>query len=786
MRFGLLVVLVLGACYDPPRSDGNCSISCTEGVANNCPGDLACEGGYCVAPGQVCRPTFVQTTAGTGFACAIDDQAALWCWGELTGTAVATRVDTTRHWEALDGGGGQVCGIADGQLYCWGENDDREVSGTVVGDVAAPLRIEANGIATWTHVSAGVDYSCATGDGQLVCWGKNDKGQLGDGTTMDRGVPTPVAANITDWTDVSAGDTHTCAISTLFGVHCWGRDDYGDLGVNGAGGSAMPVAVTMQSNPLLAADIAVAVQTSCAIGLDQQLYCWGLSSNGQFGDKRLVDPTMIAMSDEPLRGSDVPFTKIEGAQAHFCALAGDAVYCWGEASAGGLGNGIWTDARVFTKVISAGAHDVSVGNARNATTNARDLDLGCAIVGGDAQCWGDNRYGQLGQGTRTQSITPTEVAGRHAFTHVAAGAQHMCGIGDDKTLYCWGSTERGQTTGFIYGGGAPRTPCATNPTDPSQPLCDVGAPRSISYAPDPKAVETGTAHTCALANGVVSCWGNGLTNGGAALKRELLQPAGSMWKTLLPTGRDGQCGTADTATTPMYCVGSVLNAVGNTTTRVAQLDGMTAIALGGPPNYGLFLDATGQLNGFGDNSKYQLGDGTMNSYGSVAPIGTQTYSAISTPVNDGQGDANFACAIRRSDQKVDCWGQASRGQTGASDTTTATTLPNEVTGLASCTAIATGVEHACAICGGVVSCWGDNRRGQLGVTASTTINSVPRTVDIPLAGDPWVQLVAGSRFTCARSTSGRVFCWGLSEHGALGTGATGANLPMTVLASQID
>ncbi len=786
MRFGLLVVLVLAAaCYEPPVSN-SCTITCTEGVAGNCPGDLVCESGYCVGDGQVCRPTFVQIAAGTGTACAIDDQGALWCWGKLPGTSIATRIDATRHWDSIDGGGGQMCGIADSALYCWGENNDREVSGTVVGDVAEPLLIEAVGITRWVAVSAGSDYTCAVGDGQLVCWGSNFYGQLGDGTSIDRAIPTPVAANITDWIAVAAGDFHTCAVSSAFGVHCFGRDVRGELGVNGVGGSPMPVAVTVLGNPLFAVDIAVASQSSCAITPEQQVYCWGLNASGQLGDKRLVDPNNVPMTAEPQLASDVAgFTKIEGARVHYCGLAADAVYCWGEALAGGLGNGIWADTRVFSKVIAAGAVDISVGNARNEITAVNDLDLGCAIVGADAQCWGDNRYGQLGQGTATLALTPTEVAGDLRFTDVSAGSQHMCGIGDDATLYCWGSTERGQATGFVYGLANPRTPCAMNPTDPTQPLCDVGTPRALSYAPNPTHVTTGNTHSCALANGVTSCWGLGLP-GGTAIKRDLAQPGGAMWKSLLHTGRDGQCGVADAVMSPMYCIGNVIGSTNNPV-RVPQLDGFTALALGGNPAYGAFLDATGLRHGYGDNGKYQLGDGTTTGYGALMPIGTQTYSAISTRANDSQrGDANFTCAIRSTDQKIECWGEASRGQTGATDPTMPSMIPNEVPNLSNCTSVATGVEHACAICDGNVSCWGDNRSGQLAMPQSMPVNTVPRVIDIPLTGDPWVQVVAGSRFTCARSTAGRLFCWGLSEHGALGTGATGSNLPMTVLASQID
>jgi alpha-tubulin suppressor-like RCC1 family protein len=295
-------------------------------------------------------------------------------------------------------------------------------------------------------------------------------------------------------------------------------------------------------------------------------------------------------------------------------------------------------------------------------------------------------------------------------------------------------------------------------------------------------VTTGTYHTCALSNGVTSCWGNGLPGG--AIKRDLPQPGGGTWKALIETGRNGQCGTSDAPGDPVYCLGTVLSST-NSPTRVAQLDGFRAITLGASPNnYGLFLDATGLLHGLGDNNEYQLGDGTQNGYGTLTAIGTQTYSEISTKHNESyRGDGNFACGIRDTDQKVACWGAASRGQTGASDTSGPTRTPNEVMNLASCTSIATGVEHACAICSNTVYCWGDNRSAQLGASESDEITSVPRMVTLPSSADTPQQLVAGSRFTCVRTENGRTFCWGLSERGALGTGGTSSNLPIAVRAS---
>src|SRR5678815_250866 len=102
MRWGLFAV-AFSSCYRAPQSNASCTITCTGGT-KSCPGDLTCEGGFCVEPDQVCRPAFTAVSAGTGFACGIDANASLWCWGgnrhhQITDSdrlayPLATRIDT--------------------------------------------------------------------------------------------------------------------------------------------------------------------------------------------------------------------------------------------------------------------------------------------------------------------------------------------------------------------------------------------------------------------------------------------------------------------------------------------------------------------------------------------------------------------------------------------------------------------------------------------------------------------------------------------------------------------
>src|SRR5258705_12067854 len=117
MRLWGLFAVALLSCYRAPQTNMSCTITCS----GACPGELTCEGGFCVEPGQVCRPAFVAISAGTGFACGIDANGSLGCWGsnqhhQISQTdqlafPLATRIDTSRHWETIASRGPHVCRI---------------------------------------------------------------------------------------------------------------------------------------------------------------------------------------------------------------------------------------------------------------------------------------------------------------------------------------------------------------------------------------------------------------------------------------------------------------------------------------------------------------------------------------------------------------------------------------------------------------------------------------------------------------------------------------------------
>jgi alpha-tubulin suppressor-like RCC1 family protein len=792
------------ACYASP-SEPPCSITCTD----TCPDGLTCRGGYCAAGSDTCSSMppapigFTAVAAGADFACALDVDHVRWCWGNNAHHVVdpsdaAMFVYPTRGsggepaWASLSAGRDHACGLAGGDLWCWGGNEDGQVTGKISGDVSAPVQIAAMGVTTWTAVSAGVDDTCAIGNGHLFCWGRNDKGQLGIGGLAAVGAPVEVMGGLTDWTAVSAGVSHTCAISAGSGVLCWGEDDSSDLGSAVPGSTDVPVVALAGSASL----VAVSYQSSCAVRGDGELWCWGANANGELGE--LNAPASTPLSATPLPATTtMGWTKLTGGGAMLCGLAGSDVYCWGGAQSGGLADGEWADSGIWQQV-ATGASDVSTGCAlRELGTNTEvglDLDLGCALVGSAVECWGDNRSGQLAQGGATMATTPVVVTGGHAFTSLATGANHACALDGSGGTWCWGSTQYGATTGMASGNvgddGLTRAPCVYGAD------CDLGAPREIGFAAGASRVATGLHHTCALVGDDITCWGG---NGEGQLgnvsppgpQQRTLPEVDGAWASLYDAGDVSQCAVANGVT---YCWGGdVFQTDGPM--RADQFDGAREITVNGA--FGCELDTNGNLACYGDDTEGQDGDGSFTAGqcgdgmcangettancaidcdGPLRQIG-RPYAAIALTGNKA------GCGVIGIDSGgyAQCWGHNETGRTGDPMSLGQITFnATRVGSLANCTSIAMGSLHSCALCAGVVSCWGDDTLGELG---DGMIRAAPMPVPQQALGsnaDPWVELHAGDTYTCARSMHGVVSCWGFDPHGALGTGATGANLPQPI------
>jgi alpha-tubulin suppressor-like RCC1 family protein len=680
---------------------------------------------------------------------------------------------------AIEGEPGELTEVP-GQVSCWGSNSDGQL-GSSGASTSSPRRVafsDEDKALGAVDIAAGYSHTCALmADATLRCWGSNILGQLGAGTDTQSETPLKVDG-LTDRTklngavEVAAGLFHTCArISTPSAtgqVACWGHNDSGQLGVGSRDGSARPKLVQQSGTALSGASSLSAGLLHTCVRLDNQLACWGNNSYGQLGNgsnsDRLdaeVNSPLTAVSvasaggfhsciieqliaacsgsnDSGQIGDDTNtdqnfFTTVKGLGVlqpevvsgglrHSCMLSTTrTVLCWGNNEFGQLGDGTTSAKKKPTQVI--GLESVTAIHA--GTTH------GCAVTSANnVRCWGENTNGQLGDGTTVDKLTPTVVTGLKA-TSLAVGSKHSCAIGIDNTVRCWGDNTDGQ---LGDGSTAQKT-----------------APNAISGT-TAKALAAGAAHTCAIVDGgsagtaddTIRCWGR---------------------------NADGQLG--DNSTTTRMAPASVTSS-------------STAVAIGAGRAHtcGLFDQNTASTSDdvvkcWGDNSNGQLGDFTTSDrLTPVTVAGTQ--GAIGLAVG-----ADHACALLSS-SAMRCWGANSSGQLG-DGTTTQRRQATPVSGLSQARRVIAGGSHTCVIKDSssadlgddTILCWGSNASGQFGEGAT------PAQRLTPAGGGPGLKGIraasTGANHTCAVSVDGTARCWGSNSKGQLGDGTTAdSNVPVSV------
>ncbi|MBT8202669.1 MAG: hypothetical protein KJO87_05120, partial [Acidimicrobiia bacterium] len=186
----------------------------------------------------------------------------------------------------------------------------------------------------------------AKGDGTVVCWGLNNAGQLGDGTTTDRNSATQVTA-MTAAVGIDGGGVHTCVVKSDGTAWCWGKNDKGQLGDGTGSNSLTPVQVAGIGGTGSLTDAAVigsGLTHACAGRSDGSAACWGLNDKGQLGDNTTTDsdwPVTVVGIGGVGTLADVQF--IAGGSKHSCAVQSTGVACWGFNSKGQLGDNTTTD-----------------------------------------------------------------------------------------------------------------------------------------------------------------------------------------------------------------------------------------------------------------------------------------------------------------------------------------------------------------------------------------------------------------------------------------------------------
>ena len=350
----------------------------------------------------------------------------------------------------VSAGGEYTCvRLPDGTARCVGRNQFGQLGdGTMTN---SSVLVPVSGLTTATRVSAGDEFACALlADGTARCWALGEKGQRGDGT-FDQMSLVPVAVRgLTNAVSLAAGYNHACALLADGTVRCWGDNVDGQLGNPSTTASSVPVTVTGLDG---ATAIATGAFHTCAVLTDRTLRCWGQNDQGQLGDGTRT----TAFSPVPVAGI-TGATAVSGGGVHTCAvLTNGTVQCWGENEFGQLGDGTTMSSSTPVQVVGiTGAVAVSAG-WRHACAALQD---------GTVRCWGQNEFGQLGDGTTTSSAAPVRAVGITGATAVNAGWwHHSCALLGDGMVKCWGVNEWGQFgNGTTTGSSTPATMTATGVT----------------------------------------------------------------------------------------------------------------------------------------------------------------------------------------------------------------------------------------------------------------------------------------------------------------------------------
>ena len=359
-------------------------------------------------PAAAAPPTISTVSAGAYHNCGLTSGGGVLCWGYNTWGTLGngTHIDSpTPAWVsglgtgvvAVSGGLEHTCALtSSGGVKCWGGNGHGQVGPNQGSNSTTPVDVSGLGGGV-VAIGAGRDHTCAvTSSGGVKCWGRNDTGQLGDGTTALRYTPVAVSGLDAGVVSVSGGGAHSCALTSSGAVLCWGWNAYGQLGDGTTTNSLTPVPVSGLDSGVVA--ISAGSAQTCALTSGGAVLCWGYNGSGQLGDGTTTNSsTPVAVSG---LGSGVG--AISAGDHHTCALTnGGGAQCWGYNGYGQLGDGTTTGSLTPVGVSGLGTGVVAIG-AGYAHTCA-------AFSGGGVRCWGYNISGQLGNGTTTDSSTPVEV-----------------------------------------------------------------------------------------------------------------------------------------------------------------------------------------------------------------------------------------------------------------------------------------------------------------------------------------------------------------------------------------
>ena len=362
--------------------------------------------GLTLAPTSV---EFSWVSGGASHTCGVTTTGAAYCWGSndrgqlgdntRIDRSVPTAVSGGFTFASVSAGYNHSCGVTTtGAAYCWGNNDVGGLGDGSYTDSNVPVAV--SGGHTFASVGTGLSYSCGlTTAGAAYCWGYNGAGALGDGSGFsgNSNVPVAVSGGHT-FASLTTGFSHSCGVTTTGAAYCWGNNDYGDLGDGTTNHRNVPSLVV--GGPF--ASVSAGHFHTCWVSIAGAAYCSGFNGFGQLGNGTTTDNSTANPVPVPVLGG-LTFASATVGLDHSCGVTtAAAAYCWGGNYDGQLGDG--------TNSMSTVPVAVSGGYSFASVDGGDDHTCGVTTAGA-AYCWGLNRAGQLGNGTSgTNRNSPVAVS----------------------------------------------------------------------------------------------------------------------------------------------------------------------------------------------------------------------------------------------------------------------------------------------------------------------------------------------------------------------------------------
>ena len=679
---------------------------------------------------------------------------------------------------------------------------------------------------TWSNINITEFSGMIRSDGKLFTWGRNNYGQLGDGTTDNKSYPVQIGSS--SWIAISFSTTNAAlGIRSDGMLFTWGRNNYGQLGDGTTVNKSSPVQIGSSSWTA----VSTGQGNSIALRSDGLLFTWGRNNYGQLGDG-----TTISKSS-PVQIGSSSWIAVSSGGGHCLAIrSGGTLFTWGRNNYGQLGVNDFTS-RSSPVLVSSGWSQIAGGGLHSVGINSN----------GTIYTWGNGIYGQMGDNTQNSRPNPGLLYvtfSSSSWTAIGAGNFTTFGIRNDGTLYGWGRNNDGQL-GVNNGFAVNQQPVRVLP------------PYQGSWTSITKGLSA--ANGGGILNGQPYFWG----------RNDYYQITPAFWAVTPPTITSSvpvQIPFTSSLSSPI-AVSSSWSSISVGNNFVAAIQSDKKLYAWGRNNYGQLGDNTtitrsspvqigssswlavssgaystaairsdGLLFTWGRNTSAQLGDGTTVNKSSPVQIGSSSWTLVNSGINNtfaistdgklfGCGNPNLMTvteikswavlgdpyttflnitsdnklwwcggaigssptlvglgtqnstwkaasngnafwSIIRTDGILFAWGLNNQGQVG--DGTFITRNSPVQIGSSSWTAIKNGLNYCLALrSNNLLFGWGYNNQGQLG--DGTTIR---KTSPIQIGSSSWIAVDTGWSHTVAIRSDGMLFAWGSASGGQLGNGST--------------